>query len=439
MRDLKIVYQEIGSIKLYPNNPRTHSKQQIKKLARGIKHYGFINPIIVDEKNMIIVGYGRYEAAIRLGLESVPTIRIEDMSEADIRAYRIADNRLAELAGWDPDILGREFLFLSNPELEFDVEITGFDQGSIDIAIEGLNGGGGSKSDVVDRIPPIDKTKPPISKRGDLFKLGHHRLFVGDATKPASYKSLMCGTTAQMAFNDSPFNVPVAGHVSGLGKTKHREFVMASGEMSPEAFHAFLKCVFINVAAYCQDGSIHFVFMDWRHIGEILAAGKAAYTELKNLIVWNKTNAGMGAFYRSKHELIFVFKKGTAPHINNFELGQNGRYRTNVWDYPGLNSFAAGRMDDLAMHPTVKPVALVADAIKDCSKRNGIILDCFAGSGTTIIAAEQTGRRAHVMEIDPLYVDTAIRRWQAITGERAIHAASGKSFDELSKSAGDGQ
>ena len=231
-----------------------------------------------------------------------------------------------------------------------------------------------------------------------------------------------------MVFTDPPYNVPIDGHVCGLGRVRHGEFVMASGEMDEEQFTSFLTTVLRNLAAHSQDGSVHYVCMDWRHMGELLAAGRAAYTELKNLCVWNKDNGGMGSFYRSKHELVFAFKNGTAPHINNFELGQNGRYRTNVWDYPGANSLKAERMEELRMHPTVKPLALVADAIRDCSHRGGLILDPFVGSGTTLMAAERTGREACVLELDPRYIDTIIQRWQAAGGEDAVHADSGETF-----------
>ncbi|MGG5822000.1 DNA-methyltransferase [Falsiroseomonas sp. HW251] len=232
-----------------------------------------------------------------------------------------------------------------------------------------------------------------------------------------------------MVFTDPPYNVPIQGHVSGLGRVQHGEFAMASGEMTEADFTRFLTTVLGHMAAVSADGAIHFVCMDWRHMHEVLAAGRAVYCELKNLCVWNKDNGGIGAFYRSKHELIFVFKKGTASHINTFGLGEKGRYRTNVWDYAGANSFKRGRAEELAMHPTVKPVALVMDAIKDCSRRGGVVLDGFGGSGTTLIAAHRTGRRGYLLKIDPLYVDVIIRRWQALTGEVARHAVTGEAFE----------
>ena len=223
----------------------------------------------------------------------------------------------------------------------------------------------------------------------------------------------------------------IDGNVCGLGAVKHREFAFASGEMSQTQFTGFLSDTLGNIGRVMRDGAIAFVCMDWRHMGELLAAGELAFTVLKNLVVWNKTNGGMGAFYRSKHELIFVFKQGTASHTNTFGLGETGRYRTNVWDYAGISSIGANRAEELAMHPTVKPVALIADAIRDCSRRGEIVLDGFGGSGSTLIAAEKTGRCSRLIEYDPLYCDTIIRRWQLFTGKQASLAESGEWFEDV--------
>jgi DNA modification methylase len=264
-----------------------------------------------------------------------------------------------------------------------------------------------------------------------VWVLGNHRLLCADAREEAAYDRLLEGAKAAFVFTDPPYNVAIDGNVCGLGRTRHREFAMGSGEMSEAEFATFLQTVFGRLAEHTVDGSIHQVCMDWRHMWEMLAAGRAVYSELKNLCVWNKANAGMGSFYRSKHELIFVWKNGGTGHINNFELGQHGRNRTNVWDYAGVNSLRAGRLEELAMHPTVKPVALVADAIKDCSDRGSLVLDPFCGSGTSLIAAERTGRKARSLEIDPAYVDVAVRRWQTYTGKAAILAASGETFETI--------
>jgi DNA modification methylase len=422
--------------RLVPNdrNARTHNFRQIKKIAASIERFGFVNPVLIDAENGIVAGHGRVEAAKRLGLEKVPTLRVEHLSDADKRAYILADNRLAEDAGWDGDILAIELQGLI--DLDVSIELTGFELAEVDRIIEGQ---GSSASDVIedpaDELVPVDEDAAPITKLGDLWELGSHRLYCGDATKPDSFETLLGNDQASLIFADPPYNVPISGHVCGLGQTQHREFAMASGEMSRSEFTVFLETVFGHMVNHASDGSIHFVCMDWRHIGETLAAGEQAYTELKNLCVWAKSNGGMGSFYRSRHELVFVFKSGTAPHINTFELGQTGRYRTNVWEYPGVNSFSKDRDDALEMHPTVKPVALVADAIRDCSKRRQIVLDPFGGSGTTLIAAEKTGRRARLLELDPRYCDTIIRRWQRLNGKHACHAESGKRFDTLETAA----
>lgn len=427
--DLKTEVVPIKSLKPYRRNARKHSNQQVGQIAKSIEQFGFINPILIDGKNRIIRGHGSVRAANLLAMTSVPATRIEHLSDAQRRAYIIADNRLAELAEWDDEILAIELQELTSIDLDFDITITGFEIGEIDLRIDGLDASG--TEDEADMLPEIEQSRPTVTKPGDLFRMGRHRLLCADATEPLSFKRLLQGECAQMIFIDPPYNVPIEGNVSGLGAVKHADFAMAAGEMSEAKFTAFLESAFANLSGHSIDGSIHFIFTDWRHLREMLAAGHRTYTELKNLCVWCKTNGGMGSLYRSRHELILVFKRGTAPHINNVELGRHGRYRTNVWEYPGVNAFGADRDEALTMHPTVKPVALVADAIKDCSKRNGIVLDAFAGSGTTIIAAERTGRRGYAMELDPHYVDVAIRRWQQLTAEDAIHVESGLTFNAL--------
>ena len=416
----------IGALKPYPRNARTHSKKQIRQIADSIRRFGFTNPVLVDADGGIIAGHGRVEAAKLLRLESVPTIRLDQMTEEEKRAYVLTDNKLAQNAGWDQALLAVELQYLV--EIDFDVELTGFEAAEIDLVIESFDP---SNTAEAETVPLPDSSQPAVSELGDLWQLGRHRLLCGDARDPEALKVLMAGKKAQMVFTDPPYNVPIAGHVSGLGCTRHQDFVMASGEMSELEFTAFLETSLGNLAACSANGAIHYVCMDWRHLGEILTAGRRVYTELKNICVWNKTNAGMGSLYRSQHELVLVFKYGTAPHINNVELGKFGRNRSNVWTYPGVNTLKAGRTDELALHPTVKPVALVADAIKDCSKRNGIVLDAFVGSGTIFIAAERTGRKACGLELDPRYVDTAIRRWQEETGEVARHAEASLSFAEI--------
>ncbi|TNE42008.1 MAG: DNA methylase N-4 [Alphaproteobacteria bacterium] len=421
-------HQRLDALTPYARNARTHSKKQIRQIADSIEAFGFTNPILVDRTGGVIAGHGRLEAARLLKMESVPTLCLADLTEKQVRAYIIADNRLAELAGWDREILAIELQELLAIDLDFDITLTGFETPEIDILIGDLNAENPDDPEKDIRLPD---TGPAITTTGDIWQIGKHRLICGDATDADVYDSLLKGDKAQLVFTDPPYNVPVDGHVCGLGRVRHREFAMAAGEMDEDAFTAFLGTVFRNLARFSQDGAVQFICMDWRHTGEMTAAGKTDYPSLLNICVWAKTNGGMGSLYRSQHELVFVFKAGTGRHINNVELGRHGRNRTNLWTYAGINSFGKTRDADLALHPTVKPVALVADALLDCSKRNGIILDAFAGSGTTLIAAEKTGRRGFGIELDPRYCDVIVRRLIEVTGASAVHGATGRTFDDI--------
>lgn len=420
---------DIATLKPYPGNARTHSKKQLRQIAESIKRFGFTNPVLISDAGEIIAGHGRVEAAKHCGMTAVPALRLSHLNETERRAYVLADNKLALNAGWDKEILAIELQALI--DLDFGVEVTGFSLAEVDLVLDEAGDSAPSGTDRAreDEIPPIAPVA--ISRPGDVWKLGRHRLLCGDARKAEDYLVLMQGEEADLVFTDPPYNVPIDGHVSGLGKIKHREFAMGVGEMSEAAFTQFLTETLGETAKVCRDGAIAFVCMDWRHMGELLTAGKAVFSELKNLVVWNKTNGGMGAFYRSKHELVFVFKVGTAPHTNSFGLGETGRYRTNVWDYAGISSLSANRADEQAMHPTVKPVAMVADAIKDCSKRGDIILDAFGGSGTTLIAAETCGRAARLIEYDPAYCDTIVRRYEKVTGKRGVLLSTGAFFEDV--------
>jgi DNA modification methylase len=411
----------ISSLQPWVKNARTHSKKQIRQLADSIKTFGFTNPVLIDDQNNILAGHGRVEAAKTLGWAEVPCLAINHMTMAEKRAYVLADNKLALNAGWDEDLLAEELKNLLEIDLSFDIGVTGFSVGEIDQIIDGA-------IPQEDGNPDDDLYEINVPRRcqlGDIWQLGVHRLICGNALDPAVLSDLMQGQVAQMVFTDPPYNVPIQGHVSGMGNIQHREFAMAAGEMTRTQFTDFLQTACENMAQHSQDGAIHFICMDWRHMQELQAAGEAVYTELKNLIVWAKDNGGMGTFYRSRHELIFAFKHGTAPHINSFELGQHGRYRTNVWQYKGVNTLKAGRMDELALHPTVKPVQMIADAIKDVSTRGSIVLDPFAGSGSTLIAAHKTGRRAYLIELDPIYCDRIIARWEAFAKDEAEQVGCG--------------
>ena len=424
-----IEWVNIGDLKPWGKNARVHSPKQVRQLAQGIDKLGFINPVLIDADNRILAGHGRVAAAEFLGLPSVPCLRVENMTPTQKRAYVLADNKLALNASWDEQILAEELQELISMDAEFDIEVTGFSIPEIDGLIEGLHPEDAGDPDD-DELPEIPQG-PPVSYAGDLWLLGDHLVLCGSALEENTYAVLLGDEVAQAVITDPPYNVKIAGNVSGLGAVQHDEFLMASGEMTPEKFITFLETAFRLLAKYSRDGSIHFIFMDFRHLQEILTAGRAAYTELKNLIVWVKDNGGMGSFYRSRHELVFAFKRGTAPHINNFALGQHGRYRTNVWEYRGVNSFGSDRMGQLALHPTTKPVRMLADAIKDVTARNGIVLDVFGGSGSTLIAAHKTGRRARIAELDPVYVDRIVRRWQAYANDDAVLKATGETFEQV--------
>src|SRR5260221_7559739 len=427
---IAVPYRSPAELTVAPGNPRVHTPRQIKQIAQSISVFGFLIPIVIDEADRVLVGLGRFDAARNLGSTEVPTIQITHLSEAQKKAFAIADNRLAEIARWDDPILAEQLKGLSIINLDFDIEITGFDMGEIDLRIESLNLDL-NETDPADVLPSEGKGEP-VAQKGDLWTLGRHRLLCGDALDPVAYATLMRGKKADMVFTDPPYNVRIDGHATGLGAHRHREFAMASGEMTHAEFQNFLLGACVLLARHSMDGSIHYICMDWRHSGELLAAGRAVYSEHKNTCVWVKSNAGMGSLYRSQHEFVFVFKNGQATHRNNVQLGRFGRYRANVWNYPGANSLGRGTEEGnlLALHPTVKPVKLVADSILDCSARGDLVLDPFMGSGSTLMAAERVGRCCYGLEIDPLYVDTVIRRWQAQTGDNAIHDATGRRFND---------
>lgn len=411
----------IEQISPYKRSLRKHSREQIAGVKASILKYGMMRSLIADRNGVIIVGHALYLAARELGLAMLPVMRPAHLSDEEIRAFRIADNALSDMSVFNEPELAIELKELE--DINFPVDFTFLSSAKIDLLIDST----GNPADASDDV--YEPEKVAISHLGDLWQLGDHRLLCADATLATSYATLMGGEQAQMGFSDAPYNVPVPDFVTG--SKKHGNFVQASGEMSKAEFTSFLGKACANMAAHTAPAAIVYLCMDWRHLPELTEAAAPAFGPPKQICVWVKDNAGMGAFYRSQHEMVMVFKNGDGKHINNFGLGETGRYRTNVWSYAGVNTFRKGRMEDLADHPTVKPTALVADAIRDCSKRGGIILDPFMGSGTTILAAERTGRRAFGMELDPIYVDVAIRRWQTRTGKQAVLASTGQTFAEV--------
>lgn len=418
-----IEMRSISSLKPYERNARKHPAKQIRQIAESIKQFGFNAPILIDASGTVIAGHGRLEAAKRLRWTEVPTLLVDHMTQEQQRAYMLADNRLAENASWDPHMLRLEFGELI--DLDIDVTLTGFEMPEIDKLLNP------AIPDIEEEPPEPDLELPVVSKVGDLWLLGPHRLYCGDSLQADSYNRVLDGNLAQMVFSDPPFNVKIEGNVSGLGQKRHKEFVMASGEMSPAEFTKFLATTIGHLTNYTSNGSIHFLVMDWRHMREMLDAALPQYAEMKNLVIWSKSNAGMGSFYRSQHELIFMFKNGTEPHVNNVELGKHGRHRTNLWHYEGATTVRKGRAERLALHPTVKPVQMIIDAIKDCTDAGRWVLDAFGGSGSTLLAAHQTQRRAALIELDPRYVDVTVQRFQRHTGIQARHAGTGRLFDDI--------
>ena len=421
--DAQIIRVAIDSVIPYANNTKKHPPEQIDKLASMIAEYGHDVPIVVDADNVVIKGHGRLLACKKLGMETIPVIVRTDLTPAQAKAARIADNKVSE-SEWDIDLLRLELTELD--ELGFDLDLTGFDDFDLTIDDESTIDDDADLDAVPE--PPL----VPITKLGDIWLCGNHRLMCGDSTNIDEVDTLMGGDKADMVFTDPPYNVKIVGLGSGTSKAGigkiHGEFKMASGEMTKDEFTDFLRAAFTCLIASSKDGSIHYICMDWRHIQELTAAGEI-YTELKNLCVWNKNNGGMGTFYRSKHELIFAYKNGTETHTNNFQLGQTGRYRTNVWDYPMATQ--TGENAESKMHPTVKPTQLVVDAILDCSNNGETILDLFGGSGTTMIACEKTNRIARLMELDEKYCDVIVRRWQELTGKEATLESNGALFNVL--------
>lgn len=425
--DLRVVYTPLDTLTEYPNNPRQHDTKQLIKIQNSIEKFGFINPILVDEHNEVIAGHVRLAAARLAHLPQVPVIRLEHLSTAQKKAYRIADNKLAELGTWSIENLQLEFQELEKLDLDFSLGITGFDMGDIDLILESKEAKADPKANNIPFIPDNEV----VTREGDIWILGEHRIICGNSLQKETLSQLMEDKKADMVFTDPPYNVKINGHVCGAGNVQHKEFKFASGEMTSEEFTQFLKTSFELLCMFSKDGSLHYICMDWRHIKEIMTAAEV-YDQFKNLCVWRKDNAGMGSFYRSQHELIFMFKHGKEPHINNVELGIHGRYRTNVWCYPSVNTPSEENAEKRAMHPTVKPVEMIKDAILDASNRGGVVLDTFLGSGSTLIAAEKAGRICYGVELEPKYVNTAIRRYESLGEKRsAVHMGSGKTYQEL--------
>lgn len=410
-RPLQVVYKATRSLVPDPRNARTHPKRQIEQIMASIRAFGFTNPILADPEGNLIAGHGRLRAAKQMGLAEVPVIELADLTEPQKRALRLADNKIALNAGWDLEILKLELAELALPEIDIDLSLTGFTAGEIDVV---LADSPDPDDEVIPAVPIVPRVEP-----GDIWQLGEHRIGCGDGRNQRFLARVVGeGRKVDCAFLDPPYNVKINGHANAKGR--HREFAMASGEMTTAEFRAFLGDTLGACAAVSRPGAVHFICMDWRHMDDVTASVESVYDDLLNICVWNKSNAGMGSLYRSKHEMVFVYRVAGAPHSNNVELGRHGRNRTNVWDYPSVNSMRGSRREDLALHPTVKPVAMVADAYCDVTRQGDLVLDIFLGSGTSLIAAERVGRRFRGLDIDPAYVDLAMTRWSELTGKEPV-------------------
>ena len=426
-----IRYRPVDALRLYNRQLKTHPEEQIIGLMASIGTFGCVSPVLIDEHDIVIDGEALVISARRLGLREIPTIRIDHLDPNEVRLLRLTLKKLATKSSWNDPELAVELSELLVLDLDISLDVTGFSFVEIDNLISPPEASG----ELEETCPPEPiEPGPAIAQLGDLWVLGQHKLLCGSSLERSSFERLMGSERAQMVMTDAPYNVKIAGNVSGLGKTVHREFLQASGELSKSEFETFLADSMGVHGEFCCDGALLYMFMDWKHGGEMYRGIEANGLALTNVVVWVKPNGGMGSLYRSRHEFLFIAKKGTAPHRNCVELGKHGRYRTNCWEYPGMNSFGAQRDELLAMHPTVKNLDMIADAIRDVTYRGEIVLDGFAGSGTTLMAAEKTGRVCRCIELDPLYVDCIIRRWEKATGDKArLGHSDGATFADIAE------
>lgn len=411
----------------YDDNPRLHPERQITMIEASIRKFDMVNPILVTPNNEIIAGHGRVIAARRLGMKSIPAIMLPHLSEAEVKAFRVADNAIALKGEWSIELLAQEIELVASLDLDFDPIEIGMETGEIDFLISS------TKQKATTQLPPAlvaepDRSTPAIARIGDVFTIGRHIIVCGNSIDPKVYHSAMGSRLADAVISDMPWNLP-AKAISGLGAIKHRDFLMAAGEMSAPEFAAFTETVLSNQAMFAKPGALCFQFINWRSVDVVIAGGKKNVGDLVNICVWVKPSGGMGSLWRSRHELVCVFRVQGGKSKNNVELGKHGRNRSNVWEYASPSGFGPERQK-LKLHPTCKNEKMIGDAIMDCTDRNDLILDAFLGSGTTILAAHETGRIGVGIELDPYYVDLAVGRISVATGETAIHT-DGRSFDQL--------
>lgn len=435
MRDLAfgkdaIEYCAPEALTPYNRNARTHDERQIEVLMSSIRAFGFLNPALVDKDGVIVAGHGRVEAARRLGQAQIPVLRIEGLTQDELRVYRLADNKIGELAGWDAEILAVELQHLVEVELDFTLEVTGWTGVEIDAAIHNDVTGDEAVDAAAEDIPELELVA--VSRPGDLWVMGKHRLLCGSALESANYDRLMGEDTAQLVCQDPPWNIAVSA-ISGAGKTRHRPFLMANGEMSDEEFRGFIETQLACNLERALPGAVIQSFIDWRGVEKVIAAGARLGLELINVLVWHKGHGSFGSPWRSAHELIVCFRVPGGAIKDRVKMGKHGRIRSNVLEVPGMGSFGKGRMEALASHPTSKPLKLITELIRDVTDRGDIVLDSFMGSGSCLIGAERCGRIARGIELDPLYVDTIVRRYEKFTGEAAILEGDRRNFAEIAR------
>lgn len=424
--ELRIVRRAIDSVRPAGARARVTTPEQLERVIKSIRQFGLVTPILIDAEDRIVSGHVVWEAAQKIGSETIECLVVDHLDDAELKALSLALNRIAETGDWNLDTLREVMIEIRSADI--DLTTTGFTLQEFDQITLAPSP---SSQDEEDCAEVEFKDETPVSRIGDLFQLNDHRLLCGDALEAESYRQVLGGRMAHCTFSDPPYGCKIEGFVSGLGKHKHKDFVMASGEMDDAQFIEFLETYLTHCRTFTSKGAVTFACMDWRQIDKLLAAGAQAGFNRNNIVVWNKGSGGMGSLYRSAHELIAVFCNGKSPATNNVELGRHGRDRSNLWSYPGANRRGSSANHALADHPTPKPIELVEDALLDITRPGDVVLDPFSGSGTTLIAAERCGRITCGIELDPQYVDRTIRRWERMTGHEVIHVESGMTFTEL--------
>lgn len=422
---MKLELRAISSLKGLKRRARKSAPEQVERVARSLAALKQCAPILISDDGVIVDGHVVAQAMQKLGENQIWCVTVDHLDENQRELLHVTLNRLSECGEWDVEALGP--LLIDLGEIGFDLGTTGFTIQELDIVMspspEALVT---TAADEEIPAPPSD----PVTVLGDLWVLGNHRLLCGDSTDEESFEAVLNGRLADLVFTDCPWNIPIEGFVSGLGKKIHKDFKMAAGEMSDAEFGEFCRQFHAHSTAHLVSGGVFYSCIDWRSVDTVMSAGKAAGLRHINIAVWNKGSGGMGTPYRSAHELVVVFTKGDKLAVNNVELGKHGRDRTNVWSYPGANRKGSSAGKALEHHPTPKPIEMVRDAILDVSLPGALVLDPFMGSGTTLLAAQHCGREACGIELDPAYVDVEVVRWEAMTGEHAIHAVTGLTFAE---------